>query len=345
MRAAFITQLVNDPFGDPGLYVELRHERRGMLFDCGDLSPLSSKQIMRITDVFVSHAHMDHFIGFDRLLRLFMGRERHLRMVGPPGFIAQVGHKLAAYTWNLIESYATEFTIEVTEVHPHGQAQRCVFRSRHAFRAGSVQHLHIRDGQVRNEIRFQVRAALLDHRTPCLAFSLKERQHIGVRTACLEALGLPVGNWLRRLKAAARTRVPESTTLQVAWRDATGKQERSVSLRELAPCLVYSRGHHLAYVVDARYDDANARAIIDLAKGANTLFIEAAFLNVDADRAAARYHLTARQAGSLARQAGVKRVIPMHFSPRYEGEGERLVEEVQHAFMGGSGWTPPPDLR
>ena len=32
--------------------------------------------------------------------------------------MAQVGHKLAAYTWNVIENYETEFVVTVHEVHP-----------------------------------------------------------------------------------------------------------------------------------------------------------------------------------------------------------------------------------
>ena len=57
---------------------------------------------------------MDHFIGFDHLLRIFLARELHLDLFGPPGIIANVRGKLAGYTWNLIESYP--FTLTVHEV-------------------------------------------------------------------------------------------------------------------------------------------------------------------------------------------------------------------------------------
>ena len=65
------------------------------------------------------------------------------------------------------------------------------------------------------------------------------------------------------------------------------------------------------------------------------LFIEAAFAKADAQLAAERAHLTTDAAGSLARAAGVRRVEPFHFSPRYSGQDDRMVEEVMAAFASG----------
>ena len=45
-------------------------------------------------------------------------------------------------------------------------------------------------------------------------------------------------------------------------------------------------------------------------------------------------HLTARQAGSIARAAGAKLVIPFHFSPRYAGREAELRREVEAAWTG-----------
>src|SRR5690606_21183432 len=105
MPLLFNPHLVNDPFGDPGLLVELMFERRSLLFDIGDLSPLPPRKLLRISDVFVSHRHMDHFSGFDHLLRVVVGREQNINLYGPSGLIDAVGDKLSAYTWNLVSGY------------------------------------------------------------------------------------------------------------------------------------------------------------------------------------------------------------------------------------------------
>jgi ribonuclease Z len=96
-------------------------------------------------------------------------------------------------------------------------------------------------------------------------------------------------------------------------------------------------GQKFAYVVDARYHPANTARIEGLVSGADVLFIECAFLHSDAAHAARKNHLTARQAGTLARRAGVKRLEPCHFSTRYADHGALLSEEAQAAFRGPAG--------
>jgi len=116
VRSSIQWHLTNDVFGDPGVYGEFMFERRALLFDLGDLSRLSPRKLLRLTHVFVSHTHMDHFAGFDWLLRIVLGRAMRLCLVGPAGFIDQVEHKLRAYTWNRIRGYGENLVLDVTEV-------------------------------------------------------------------------------------------------------------------------------------------------------------------------------------------------------------------------------------
>ena len=101
-----------------------------------------------------------------------------------------------------------------------------------------------------------------------------------------------------------------------------------------AEVLHFVPGERIVYVVDAVYHANNAARIIALADGADRLFIETLFLDEDAAIAARKLHLTAAQAGSLARRAGVKRVVPLHFSPRYLDRPEQIRQEIDAAFAG-----------
>ena len=76
MGATLHPRLLNGRTGDPGLWIEALHQPEAILLDCGDLSALAPRQLLRVGLVAVSHAHMDHWAGFDRLLRLLIGRER-----------------------------------------------------------------------------------------------------------------------------------------------------------------------------------------------------------------------------------------------------------------------------
>jgi ribonuclease Z len=335
VKPVFHPQLLNDPFSDPGVYVEFLFGKRAILFDLGDVSRLTPRKILRISDVFVSHTHMDHFVGFDQVLRICLGRRSRLRLFGPPGFIDRVEHKLAAYTWNLVHNYENDFTLVVTEVDIDGQAHSASFRCRTAFERHDTGTRAIASSGLLEEDAFRIDAVTLDHRIPCLAFALHEKQHVNVWKNRLTELGLPIGPWLQELKAAVIGAQPDDTRFRVWWRDAGRLHERYFPLGELKAEIVrIVPGQKIVYVVDAVYHEENVKRIIDFAHEADILFIEAAFLHKDAQQAAEKYHLTAYQAGVLAHEAGVKRVVPFHFSPKYSNEPEQLRKEVEQAFGG-----------
>ena len=50
MKPNLLPKLINDPLGDPGMMVEFLQERRALLFDLGDLSAISNKEIFDLLD-------------------------------------------------------------------------------------------------------------------------------------------------------------------------------------------------------------------------------------------------------------------------------------------------------
>jgi ribonuclease Z len=178
-----------------------------------------------------------------------------------------------------------------------------------------------------------VPAAVLDHRIPCLAFALEEKFHVNVWKSGLESLGLPTGPWLRDLKSAVARGDADETPVEVRWRENGEVREARISLGTLrAQVLRIVPGQKIAYVTDVVYHAANAERIRELARDADLLFIEATFGADEAERAAEKHHLTSRQAGLLGRQAGVKRLVPFHFSPKHSEEGDRLLREALEAL-------------
>jgi len=333
--------LVNGRFGDPALYVETLFEQRAVLFDLGDISALAPRKIARLEHIFVSHAHIDHFVGFDRLLRTLVGREKTINLYGPEGFAERVKHKLHAYHWNLVDRYLADLIFVVSEITASpgsvsgaGLATRTTrFRLKGAFAEEPVGRGSAPDGVLLRAPEFQVAAAVLEHRTPCLGYALEESAHVNVWKSRLAKMGLPVGPWLRELKRAVIAGEPDDHPIRIQSRFSQGTP-RKMQLGALRQVLTITAGQKIAYVTDVANTPANRDAIVRLAKGADLLFIEAAFAACDAALAKERSHLTTTAAGQLARAAKVRRVEAFHFSPRYEGEEARLLDEVARAFAG-----------
>jgi ribonuclease Z len=333
MRPLLHPILVNGRTGDPALYIETLFEKRAILFDLGDIATLSPRKVQRLEQIFVSHAHIDHFIGFDRLLRLLVGREKTLGLFGPEGFIDNVRHKLSGYRWNLVDRYSCDLVFVVIEIDRLLETRTARFRLKTAFAEEPLGSNPLRDGVIYREPTFRVSTALLDHRTPCLAFALAEAAHVNVWKPRLADLGLSVGPWLRALKRAVIENRSDDYPIRIDRRPAASG-DYEIPLGRLRDIVTVTPGQKIAYVTDAADTPANREAIIGLARNADILFIEAAFAQADGALAAERAHLTTTAAGRIAREAGVRRVEPFHFSPRYAGEEARLLSEVVMAFSG-----------
>lgn len=338
MNPSFSSYLVNDVFGDPGVYVEIRWSKRALLFDLGHNDGLGPTRLLRANEIFVSHTHMDHFIGFDAVLRVALGRGKTLRLYGPPGLIDNVQGKLRGYTWNLVDGYP--LAIEVQEFH-QGKPRLASFQASNGFRLSeqpvclpvlpSYGHLFT----VLEDPMFTINAVALNHRIPSFAYSLEEQFHINVNKQKLHEAGLPVGAWLKDVKQYIWQGRPDDFRFTATLYAEHRRQEQEFVLGEMKEqFLTISRGQKIAYVVDARYDEENEAKIVSLARGADVFYCESPYLDVDAEKARDRYHLTARQAGLMARQAQVRDLVVFHFSPRYTGQGEALEREAMEAFQG-----------
>ncbi len=335
-------ELINDPFGDPGVYVDFLHDRRALLLDLGDLATMSSRKLLRVTHALVSHTHMDHFCGLDRLLRVLLGRPKRIHVTGPAGFIGKLEHKLAAYTWNLAGESAADLCIDAHEFAGDNRLLTSRFRFSSGFTGEVLPVRTVRGGVILDEANLLVRTVQLDHRIPCLAFSVEEKSHFNVWRNEVAKMGLGVGPWLRDLKQAVMRGDPDDTEIAARWREGDALREATHPLHVLRDRLLkITPGQKVSYVTDAGFTPDNVEKIIDLVDRSDLLFIESPFLHEDADIAERKMHLTARQAGEIARQAHVRRFEQFHFSPRYEGRAEQLRQEGLAAFSAGE---PVPSM-
>jgi len=90
----------------------------------------------------------------------------------------------------------------------------------------------------------------------------------------------------------------------------------------------------ISYIVDTVYNEANKKRIVDLVRGSDILFCESPFLAEEEARGQERCHLTARQAGIIAREAEVKKLNVFHFSGRHTFRTEQIIQEAEKAFRG-----------
>lgn len=319
MKPIFHHKPVNGPFEDPAVFVRILRERMAILFDAGDVSALSARDLMKSTDVFVTHTHIDHFIGFDMIIRALLRRGTPVTFYGPEGIIDRIQGKLRGYTWNLISEYP--LVVRVLEIR-NENVHKGTFRACDKFEL-IEEGAQKSEGSVLDNPLFSVNAVVLEHDVPSLGFSIKEKIHINIDKAKLTDCGFEVGPWLNTLKAAIRSgRFNEAID--------TGKGIYKVS--ELENIYLITEGQKVSYIMDSSPTDSNIERIVKFVSDADSLYIEAYFIHEDMEHARKRNHLTARLSGLIAKKAGVKNLHLLHFSPRYRDKAENIINEAHEAF-------------
>jgi ribonuclease Z len=313
--------LVNGVFGDPLLHARLRHRRRSLLFDLGEGTRLPARIAHQASDVFITHAHIDHIAGFVWLLRSRIGETTLCRLYGPPGLAANIDGLMRGILWDRVGEHGPRF--EVSELH--GTQLRC-----YALRGGQPgavlrEDRAADDGAVLEEPEFRVRAVTLDHVSPVLAYALEPARTLNIRKDRLRARGLSPGPWLGELKRCVQAgegdtgiRLPDGT------RDTAGALANDLVL--------VTPGKTLVYATDFADSPENRTRVVELARGAHTLFCESTFRMSDAAQAARTAHLTTRACAEIAEAAGVARLVPFHFSRRYEHDPASVYAEIAGVF-------------
>jgi ribonuclease Z len=154
-----------------------------------------------------------------------------------------------------------------------------------------------------------ISAVQLSHRVDAVGYRVEEPDGRRMIVGRLDALGI---------RGASIGQLQEHGSI-----DHDG---RTVHVEEVSE---HRQGQVFAFVMDTRW----CAGALQLADGADLLVCESTFLDVDVDMAEEYGHLTARQAGRLAREAGVRRLVLTHFSRRYVDD-QVFAEEARSEFDG-----------
>jgi ribonuclease Z len=316
LRGMYAT-MINGVFGDPLLHLRLHQQQRSLLFDLGDSGRLSTRIVHQVSDVFISHAHIDHIGGFLWLLRSRFGDFPSCRIFGPPGLIGHIKGMIDGVLWDRIGDNGPRF--EVAEIH-RNRLRRALLQAGRRD-CDELPEIPIAQGLIVDEPLFSIHTATLDHGTPVQAYAFESKAKFSVDNKLLKTLGLHAGPWLNELKrligageSKSMIRLPDNSL-----REAGELGER---------LLIVTPGEKLAYATDLADTAANREALRILAHQADFFFCEASFLESDIGQASRTGHLTARACGEIATEADVKQLVPFHFSRRYETEPEAVYREI-----------------
>ncbi len=314
--------LVNGSTGDPVLFIAFPGRGTALLFDGGDNAALPLARLGELEAVFISHHHIDHFIGLDRIIRANLDADKVLQLFGPEGTIQRVAQRLSAYLWPRFDF--VKLVVQAHDVLPDRLRQARLEAARD-FAVGEISDTPWAGPVLYSNDDVIVESCPTDHTVPGLAFALVEKPGYHPDPRKLAGGLLRPGPWvaealaLLRKKARADVKVAiDGAELSLGW------------LRDRF--FGRSQGARVAYVTDTQISEASRPALLRLAKDARRFYCDCYYAADQDKQAATHRHLTAVQVAELARDAGAVELVLIHFAPRYAGRYFHLVDEARAIF-------------
>ena len=160
---------------------------------------------------------------------------------------------------------------------------------------------------------FYIRAFPLDHTKVCVGYTLEELDRPGeFNPDKARELGVPVGPLWSQLQNGFEVQSADGTTV---------KPEQVLGEKR--------SGRKFSFVTDTLYKNTIAEEV----RGSDLLVCEGMFEEELIDQAKEKKHMTAKQAATIARDAAVRRMCLIHYSPRYtDRDLEKLLNEAQEVW-------------
>ncbi|HJX05215.1 MAG TPA: ribonuclease Z [Candidatus Nanoarchaeia archaeon] len=266
-----------------GIYVEYKGE--GILFDCGEGTQrqmnIAGINRNKIRKILITHWHGDHVSGLIGLLQTISNNEnpQKISLYGPRETKERLLHLLRSVGFE-----HERLEIDVKELNPQG-----------------IEIIY------QNE-DYLIECAYMDHKMPCLGYSLVEKDKRKINMAKAKKLGLREGPLIGKLQAGH----------SVSFKGQTIHPDDVSHIQ---------KGKKLTIILDT----LPCQNAYELAKEADILIAESAYTSELAEKAQEYKHLTTQDAGLIATNAHVKKLIITHFSQRYKSNKE-LEEEIKTFF-------------
>lgn len=325
LEPTFAAGLIDDPV----LLVRVRPTGGNLMFDCGQIHHLAKRTITRLEALFISHAHMDHWMGVDSVIRHLHASSRVVDLFGPAGIADKFANKLNSYDWNLAEACWGSFRVH--EIFPH-QVRRHLFHGPDGFRRQPLDPLpRAVKSPIYRRQHCQVLAETCEHRVDSLIFRVNESPDFLIDKARLAQLGLLPGPWLKELKRRFLQGEVSAPLRHVLQGDAAGNR-RAIEVEDAGSLLAQiarpARQASIGYVSDVGYTEANREKIVNFMQGVDLLVCECTFLLEGKARARASAHLCTGDVNQLLEILRPAFVLPVHLSKTYCRRSESLYEEL-----------------
>ena len=326
MKHNFHVRQVNSPFEDTAFFLRNTYKNESTLFDCGRIGPLSNTEVLSIKEILISHTHIDHFYGFDRILRGTLMSGNRFRVFGPPGIIKNIQGKIDSYTWNLIKSYTVSY--EVVELNlDRKEYKTAIFAAANGFEReeGSIKHaeLGLSDG-------FKLDFDFFDHRVPSVGYRVTEPDMVSVLKDKMTENGFKAGKWLKELKDKVLAGELGDDILA-----ETVDGEQTFKVGDVTDKVIeYVKPQSVTYITDAAPSYENVTKAIEFAKNSTILLIESMFMKKDVLHANHKRHLTMDLSKYIFRESGAQFARFFHFTSKYDGNKKELFDKLYEGMEG-----------
>jgi len=173
----------------------------------------------------------------------------------------------------------------------------------------NIETHEIEEGKVFENEDFLIESEKMEHETPALAYSFIIKEKIRLDKDKLKKLKLPSSPLIGELR--------KGKTIEINGKKIDGKK------------LIYKEdGKKISFIMDTVLN----KNCDKIAKEADLLVCESTYSDEEEQLAKEHFHLTAGQAGRIAKNSEVKKLVLMHLSQKYEVNSKIILQEARKVF-------------